>query len=91
MLYLPMRGRIASFAFSHLGKSSYQSDEFMGSTIENIFHMPRVPAQPGLGFFSSLHDGRLNLVISRLDGLLSDEEVERLEAGIRLGLGAAEP
>jgi NRPS condensation-like uncharacterized protein len=91
LLYLPMKGRIASFAFSHLGKSSYQSNTFMGSTIENIFHMPRIPAQPGLGFFSSLYDGRLNLVISWLDGILNDGEVERLEAGIRAGLGTVAP
>jgi hypothetical protein len=91
LLYLPMKGRIATFAFSHLGKSSYQSETFMGSTIENIFHMPRVPVQPGLGFFSNLYDGRLNLVISWLDGILADGEVERLEAGIRAGLGAPAP
>jgi hypothetical protein len=87
LLHLPMKGRIATFAFSHLGKSSYQSDQFMGSRVENILHMPRVPAQPGLGFFSSLYDGRLNLTISWRDGLLADGEIDRLEAGIRRGLG----
>jgi hypothetical protein len=90
LLYLPMKGKIATFAFSHLGRSSYQSGEFMGSPVENIWHMPRVPAQPGLGFFSSLYDGRLSLTISWLDGLLADEEIGRLEAGIRRGFGVAE-
>jgi hypothetical protein len=87
LLHAPMNGRVATFAFSHLGKSSYQSDNFMESSIENIFHMPRVPAQPGIGFFSSLYNNRLNLVISYLDGIVTDEELENLEIGIRSKFG----
>jgi NRPS condensation-like uncharacterized protein len=87
LLQLPMKGTLASFAFSHLGKSSYQSTEFMGSSLENIFHLPRVPASPGLGFFSSRYGDRLNLVISCLHGIMTDEEVGKLEAGIRRKLG----
>jgi NRPS condensation-like uncharacterized protein len=88
LMYLPMKGKIASFAYSHLGKCSYQSSEFMGSSVENILHMPRVPLQPGIGFFSSLYNDRLNLVISYLDGVVADEDVDALEAGIRRRIGA---
>ena len=88
LLRFPINGQLASFVFSHLGNSSYQSNEFMGSSIENILHMPRVPVPPGLGFFSSLYDDRLNLDISYLDGIITDEEIEKLEAGIRSKLGA---
>ena len=87
MMSMPMEGKIATFAFSHLGRSSYQSKEFMGSSIENIIHMPRVPVPPGIGFFNSTYDGRLNLVISYLHGIISDEEAENLEAGIRRNFG----
>jgi len=87
MLYVPMKGKMATFAFSHLGKSAYQSNEFMGSQVENIFHMPRVPVPPGIGFFSTLYDGRLNLIISWLDGIISDEEAATLEASIRRNFG----
>jgi hypothetical protein len=87
LLHLPMNGKMATFAFSHLGRSSYQSNEFMGSSIENIYHMPRVPVPPGLGFFSSLYDDRLNLVISYLDGIITDEEEEMLVAGIQKKFG----
>jgi hypothetical protein len=82
-----MNGKMATFAFSHLGRSSYQSNEFMSSSIENIYHMPRVPVPPGLGFFSSLYDDRLNLVVSYLDGIITDEEEEMLVAGIRKKFG----
>ncbi len=91
LLHIPLKGKMATFVFSHLGKSSYQSPEFMGRTIGNLFHMPRVPVPPGLGFFSNYFQGRLNLVISHLDGLLQDIELQKLEAGIRkrFGLEAA--
>ena len=87
MLHIPLKGKVATFAFSHLGKSSYQSTSFMGRTIDNLFHMPRVPVPPGLGFFSTYYNNRLNLVISYLDGLLTDEQLLMIESGIRKRFG----
>ncbi len=87
LLHLPLKGKMATFAFSHLGKSSYHHGDFMGAKIENLFHMPRVPVPPGLGFFTNYFNGRLNIVLSHLDGLLKDEEVKMLEAGIRARCG----
>ncbi|PKL52626.1 MAG: hypothetical protein CVV37_00050 [Nitrospira bacterium HGW-Nitrospira-1] len=55
----------------------------MGSEIKNLFHTPRVPVPPGLGVFFNSFDGRLNFVISYLDGLLSDEEVLMLTKGVK--------
>jgi hypothetical protein len=89
IFHIPVDGRIATFAFSHLGKSSYQAGSFMGSPIENLFHMPRVPALPGLGFFSNLYNNRLNLVISFLDGALTEEQVLRLEKSIKKIFGVS--
>jgi hypothetical protein len=89
LLHLPLKGRMATFAFSHLGKSAYQSSEFMGRGIENIFHMPRVPVPPGLGFFSTYYNGRLNLIISYLDGSLADIDADALMSSIRKRFGAA--
>jgi hypothetical protein len=89
LLHLPMKGKMATFAFSHLGKSSYQHNLFMEKEIKNIFHMPRVPVPPGIGFFSNYYNGRMNVVISYLDGLLSDEEVRMLDRGIRTRFGVS--
>jgi hypothetical protein len=91
LLHLPMKGKMATFVFSHLGKSSYQHPVFMEKRIANMFHMPRVPVPPGLGFFSNYYNNRLNLVISYLDGLLSDEDVRMLEEGIRDRFGVSKP
>ncbi len=89
LLQLPMKGKMGTFAFSHLGKSSYEHPEFMGKGIENMYHMPRVPVPPGLGFFSNYFNGKLNLVISFLDGLLSDDDVRLLDRGIRRRFGVS--
>jgi hypothetical protein len=89
LLHLPMKGKMATFVFSHLGKSSYQHPMFMEKRIANMFHMPRVPVPPGLGFFSNYYNNRLNLVISYLDGLLSDEDVRMLEGSIRDRFGVS--
>jgi hypothetical protein len=83
LLRIPFEGRIASFCFSHVGKSAYLSDELMGGKIDNLFHMPRVPVPPGLGFFFNYFNGRLNLVISHLDGLLQEDEIFMLESGLK--------
>ena len=83
LLCLPFKGKMASFVFSHLGKSSYLSSEFTGCKVENIFHMPRVPVPPGLGFFFNYFNGQLNLVISYIEGLIEDGEVSALEKDIK--------
>lgn len=89
LLTLPMNGKLATFTFSHLGKSYYLRDTFMDSSIENIFHMPRIPQLPGLGFYSSRFGDRLNLIIAYLDGIMTAAEVEILAASIRRKLGVA--
>ncbi|MBI5055445.1 MAG: hypothetical protein HZB61_02325 [Nitrospirae bacterium] len=78
----PLKGKLATFIFSHVSTNPL-SPEIMGAKIENVFHMPRVPVPPGLGFFSNYFNGRLNLVISYLDGIISDEEANMLEKNIR--------
>ena len=79
--------KTASFVFTHLGKCSYQAGELLGTPVDNIFHLPRVPTPPGLGFFANNYRGRLNLVISCPEGMFSARELELLESGIRLRLG----
>ena len=90
LLYIPMKGKMATFAFSHLGKSAYESNMFMGAAVDGLFHMPRVPVPPGIGFFSNYYDAQLNVVISYLDGLLADDEVNLLETGLRKGFGVTQ-
>jgi hypothetical protein len=88
LMHILLKGKMATFAFSHLGRSSFQSPEFMGCGVDNILHLPRVPAPPGLGFFTSMYKERLTLAIAHLDGLLDEQELDLLESTIRRHLGA---
>ncbi|MBI4682728.1 MAG: hypothetical protein HY757_06470 [Nitrospirae bacterium] len=84
---LACKEKLASFCFSYMGKCSYKYADIMGAEINNLFHMPRVPTPPGIGFFFNHFNSRLNLVISYLDGLLQDEEIAMIESGIKQRLG----
>jgi len=72
---LPMKGRVASFCFAHIGESAYGSDEFMGQRVGNLFHMPRAPVPPGVGLFFNHFHGMLNATLSYIDGTLTDDDV----------------
>ncbi len=83
---IPFKGKIASFCFSYLGKGPSMSSDFIGAEVANIFHMPRVPVPPGLGFFFNYFNGRLTMVVSYIEGLLEDEDVMMLEERMRESL-----
>lgn len=83
LLYLPLEGKMASFAFAHLGRSGFAGADFMGRPVDNLFHMPRVPVPPGIGFFCNSFHGRLNLTMAYLDGLLTEAEADLVEQEIR--------
>lgn len=88
LMHVPLKGKMASFVFSHLGRSAFQSPGFMGRGVDNILHLPRVPVPPGLGFFSSMYRDRLTMTIACLDGLLDEQELDLLESGICRHIGA---
>ena len=73
-----LRLLLGSFAFSCVGDSAYKSKTFMGSKVLNLFHMPRVPTPPGFGFFFNQFNGKLNMVFSYLDGILTDAQIDDL-------------
>lgn len=87
LMQLPAKGKIGSFAYSHLGKTFYEHSEFLGGQVKNLIHMPRVPLPPGLGFFSNYYKKQLNFTISYWDGLLTEDEILLLEAEIRSSFG----
>ena len=78
LMGLHLKGRIASFCFSYVGETGYPFSEFMGSKVNNIFHMPRVPAPPGLGIFFHQFQGKLNGVLSYTDEILSPAEANTI-------------
>ncbi|PYM18287.1 MAG: hypothetical protein DMD81_06420 [Candidatus Rokuibacteriota bacterium] len=50
----------------------------MGSPVVNAFHVPAVLPRPGIGVFLNRCAGRENVVVSWVDGVVSDDEVDRV-------------
>lgn len=91
---IPMKGRVASSYFACLKGTGFESVEFMGVGVENLIHTPHVPPEPGVGVFLNFFNDRLNLVLSRVAGVLDDAEaaewVEQMKDGLlAMGQGDA--
>jgi len=82
-LKLSLNEQTASLAFSYNGDGVYAEKEFFGHKVLNLMHLPRVPVPPGLGIFFTRFGGRLNLVVSYLDGLVDDADVAVLAEDIK--------
>ena len=69
---LTFKGQVCSFYFACLRDSAFTGDSFMGLRTINLIHTPRVPPPPGVGLCMTFFDGRLNIVLSYLDGVMED-------------------
>lgn len=67
-----------TFVFGFLGESAYQSDNFTGLEVLNMFHLPRIPPSPGLGIFFSQYRKTLAMTLSYIEDIVSEEEAEDL-------------
>jgi hypothetical protein len=52
----------------------------------NAYHVPAVPLRPGLGVFFNRCAGQNNLVVSWIEGVVSEDEVTRLVERIAEGM-----
>jgi len=71
-------GEIFSFNYADLAEVPSRLDRFMGSQVVNAFHVPAVLPRPGIGVFLNRCAGRENVVVSWVDGVVSDDEVDRV-------------
>ena len=76
MMALPLGGRMGSMSFALVGQGGYTAQTFMGVPVDNVYHMPRVPAPPGLGVFFTRYRRQLTLVLSYLDGMLDESAAQ---------------
>jgi len=74
-----LKGTTGSFSFSFLKESVYEFNNFMDTEILNLYHIPNMPVQPGIGLFFSSFDGKINAVLSYIESILSDQELAYIE------------
>lgn len=87
MMGFHFKGEIASFCFSYVGESAYTRDEFLGAHVRNIIHTPRVPVPPGLGLFFTQHRGRLNAVLTYVEGIFEERDADEIMSSLATTLG----
>jgi len=61
---LPMKGKVATFAFANVGNSSTSATNILNHKINNISHLPRIPSPPCLGIFFHRFAGKLQFTLS---------------------------
>ena len=57
-----------------------------GGGVVNAYHAPAVLPRPGIGVFFNRFETRNNLVISWIEGAVSEDEVARIIAVVREGM-----
>ena len=80
---MPFKGRGSSFYFACLRESVFTSASFMGLRAVNLIHTPRVPPPPGMGICLTFFAGRMNMVLSYLEGTLDDATARQVMGKLR--------
>jgi hypothetical protein len=80
-------GETFSFNCADLGDVPPAVRSVFGSAVETVYHVPAVLPRPGIGVFFNRCGTDSNLVISWIEGAVSDDEVTRIMAVVREGMG----
>jgi hypothetical protein len=89
---IPMRGELGSFSFAQLASARPHEPAVWRGRLSNLFHMPRVPVPPGFALVANQFGGRLNLVLSAHEAVVSKAELSQIADTLRqLPLSCAAP
>jgi hypothetical protein len=80
------RGETFSFNCADVGEFPARIDPFFGRHVVNAYHVPAVMPRPGIGVFFNRCGGADNMIISWIEGAVSEDDVARVEAIVREGL-----
>ncbi len=71
---LRMKKNPCSFSFSYIAEQAFNLRSVQGFEIKNLFHMPLVPVNPGIGVFFTRFNKKVNMVISYYENSLSKHD-----------------
>jgi hypothetical protein len=80
-------GETFSFNCADLGDFPPSLEKFFGRRVVNAYHVPAVMPRPGVGVFFNRTGGRHNVVISWMEGAVSEVEVTRIVEVVGEGMG----
>jgi hypothetical protein len=86
---LPWTSRGEIFSFNCADVTDFPSglDRFLGRRVVNAYHVPCVLPRPGIGVFFNRCGGRNNVVVSWVEGAVTDDEAARIVDIVREGMG----
>jgi hypothetical protein len=86
---LPWTKNGETFSFNCADVTDFPAslDRCFGRRVVNAYHVPAMPPRPGIGVFFNRCAGRNNLVVSWLEGVVSEDEVARLVETVAGGMG----
>jgi hypothetical protein len=87
MLPWTASGELFSFNCADLADWPNALAECFGRKVVNAYHVPVVPPRPGIGVFFNRCGGRNNLVVSWIEGVVTEGETARIIEVIREGMG----
>jgi hypothetical protein len=77
-LMLFYRNRLSSFGFTCLGESAIKAPAVLGCRVFDQIHFPVIPTPPGIGLILSRSGGGYHAVLSYIEGILPEDEVDGL-------------
>lgn len=79
-------GETFSFNCADLSDFPAALEKFFGRRVVNAYHAPAVMPRPGVGVFFNRCGSRNNLVVSWIDGAVSEDDVTRIFDVVREGM-----
>ena len=80
-------GELFSFNCADLADWPTALAECFGRKVTNAYHVPVVPPRPGIGVFFNRCAGRNNVVVSWIEGVVTDVEAARIIEVVRQEMG----
>ena len=85
-LSLLYRHRLASFGFTCLGESAVKTTAVKGCPVRDQIHFPVMPTPPGIGLILNQNRGNYHAVLSYIEGILPEDDVDGFMAAFRARL-----
>ncbi|MCK5541339.1 MAG: hypothetical protein KAI40_01515 [Desulfobacterales bacterium] len=82
---LRMKKKPCSFSFSYIAEQAFNLTHIQNLEVVNLFHMPLVPINPGVGVFFTRFNNKLNMIISSYENTLTEKDGKFLQEKIISG------
>jgi hypothetical protein len=80
-------GEIFSFNCADVMDLPASLDRCFGRRVVNAYHVPAIPPRPGIGVFFNRCAGQNNVVVSWIEGVVSEDEVRGIIDTVAEGMG----